>query len=169
MNAVMNTITPARPRHAWPWLLGGLLLLCLLAAGSVLAWLMDMGNGFQDGVHIALDGEDFGGEGAGAKLTVPTGLLAGGAALFVGLLLALLAVLVVVPLALALALALLGVGLGIAAAVFSVLAVAAALLLPLWLPLWLLWLLLRPKPAVGAPATAPASAPDLAPAARMAG
>ena len=49
MNAVMNTITPARTRHAWPWVLGGLLLLCLLATGSMLAWLMNMGSGFHDG------------------------------------------------------------------------------------------------------------------------
>lgn len=146
MNALMNTVTTTRPRPVWPWVLGGLLLLCLLAVGSGLAWVMDMSNGFHDGVHISLDGEDWSSDGPGTVLAVIAGLLAGGAALVVGLL----AVLVVVPLALALAL--MGVALGVAAAVFSVLAVAAALLLPLWLPLLLLWLLLRPKPKVGAPA-----------------
>ena len=149
MNALMNPITTARPRPVWPWVMGGLLLLCLLVVGSGLAWLIDtgaMGHGFDNGVHIALDGEDWSSDGPGTVLAVLAGLLAGGAALMMGVL----AVLVVVPLALALAL--LGVALGIAAAVFSVLAVAAALLLPLWLPLWLLWLLLRRKPAVGAPA-----------------
>jgi hypothetical protein len=144
MNATMNTINTSRPRAVWPWVLGGLLLLSLLAAGSGLAWLMqlgDLGHGFHEGVHISLDGEDWSSDGPGAVLAVLAGLLAGGAALVVGLL----AVLVVVPLALALAL--LGVALGIAAAVFSVVAVAAALLLPLWLPLVLLWLLLRRRPA----------------------
>lgn len=141
MNAILNTVTTARTRPVWPWLLGGLLLLCVLAVGSGLSWLMELGHGFHDGMHISVDGEDWGHDGPGTVLAVILGLLAGGAALLVGLL----AVLVVVPLALALAL--LGVALGIAAALFSALAVAAALLLPLWLPLLLLWLLLRRKPA----------------------
>jgi|GEM_PF-4356538 len=136
----MNAITTARPRPVWPWVLGGLLLLSLLAVGSGLAWVMNLHNDFHDGAHVVLDGDDWSSDGPGTVLAVIAGLLAGGAALVVGLL----AVLVVVPLALALAL--LGVALGIAAAVFSVLAVAAALLLPLWLPLLLLWLLLRRKP-----------------------
>jgi hypothetical protein len=144
----MNTITTVSPttrtRAIWPWVLGGLLLLSLLAAASGLAWVMNFagpGSEWHDGMHIMVDGEDWSSDGPGTVLAVLAGLLAGGAALVVGVL----AVLVVVPLALALAL--LGVALGIAAAVLSVVAVAAALLLPLWLPLLLLWLLLRRKPA----------------------
>ncbi len=142
MNATLTSAVPtARTRRLWPWVLGGLLLLCLLALGSGLAWVLDPSHGFGDGVHLTLDGEDWDGDGPTTLLAVSFGLLAGGAALLVGLL----AVLVVVPLGLALAL--LGVALGIATALFSVLAVMAALLLPLWLPLLLLWLLLRRKPA----------------------
>ncbi len=149
MNTVTSTVTTAHQRRVWPWVLGGLLLLCLLALGSGLAWVMETGHlgpGFHDGVHISLNGEDWTSDGPVTVLAVLTGLLAGGAALMVGLL----AVLVVVPLGLALAL--LGVALGIAAALFSLLAVAGAMLLPLWLPLLLLWLLLRRKPAARMPA-----------------
>ena len=156
----MNAITTTAPRRVWPWVLGGLLLLCLLALGSGTAWVMSLAGpgdgwhngwnngwhgGLHDGVHVVFDGEDWSSDGPGTVLAVLAGLLAGGAALVVGLL----AVLVLVPLGVALAL--LGVALGIAAAVCSVLAVMAALLLPLWLPLVLLWLLLRRKPSSSTP------------------
>ena len=160
MNSLTLATAPAsaRPRRRlWPWLLAGLLLLSLLAAGSGLAWVMGTADAFDDGLHIVVGNQDWTGDGAGSWLAVVAGLMAGGAALVAGVLTVLVVVLLVVPLALALAL--LGVALGIAAAVFSLLAVAAAGLLPLWLPLLLLWLLLRRKPAAAAANASQATAP----------
>lgn len=148
MNSLaLTSAAPGARQRRWPWVLGGLAvlsLLAVLAAASALGWVMDQGGpgaDFLDGMHIVVNGDEWHRDGPGTVLAVVAGLLAGGAALVVGLLV----VVAVVPLAVALALA--GVALGIAAAVFSVLAVAAAVLLPLWLPLLLLWLLLRRKPA----------------------
>lgn len=141
----MNSLTLAPPRRRlWPWVLGAVLLLGLLAVGSGLAWLVDVSSGWHDGVHVVLDGDEWQIGNTGGLLGVLVGLLAGGTALVLGLL----AVVVLVPLGLALAL--LGVALGVTVAVGAVLAVLAALLTPLWLPLVLLWLLLRRKPAAPA-------------------
>jgi hypothetical protein len=151
----MNSLTLAPPRRRlWPWVLGAVLLLALLAVGSGLAWLMDLGglgplgSGWHDGVHIVLDGDEWQLGNTGTLLGLVVALVAGGGALLLGLL----AVVVLVPLGLALAL--LGVALGVTVAVGAVLAVLAALLTPLWLPLLLLWLLLRRKPAAVPPAAA---------------
>jgi len=132
---------PAR-RRWWPWVLGAFVLLTLLLAISGTVTLLSLLDPAREGVHLTVDGEDFGFfDGVGGVLA-----LLGVAA---GLMVALLCVLLVVPLTLLLVL--LGVALAVAGVLLAALLVVGLALSPLWLVVLLLWLLLRrPAPKVAA-------------------
>jgi hypothetical protein len=133
--------TAPRRRARWPWVLGAALLLMvlLLAAGTVAAWAALTGV-VNEGISIVVDGhrwDDLLPEHAWAavvSLGLTGALIVGALLMCVGLL---------VPLVLSLALLI--VGLVVAVALAAVGVALAVALSPLWLPLLLLWLLLRPS------------------------
>ena len=128
------------PRRLWPWVLGGLLLLSLLALVSGVTALMSMLDSARHGVHVNIDGEDLDVGWSLGSLGL-LGLLGGA----LGLLAGLLALLCVVPLTLLLVA--LGLLLGFGGVLLGVGVVAALVLSPLWGLLLLAWLLLRRRPA----------------------
>ncbi|MBL8306589.1 MAG: hypothetical protein JNM33_07820 [Rubrivivax sp.] len=129
---------PTRPqRRLWPWLLGGLALIFLLAVAGGVAALMSLLDAGREGWHVTIDGEEWHGAG-GPGLLALLGVAGG---LFV----ALLTVVLVVPLTLLLVA--LGLALGLGGVVLALGLVVAVLLSPFWGLLLLLWLLLRKRPA----------------------
>ncbi len=146
-------------RRLWPWLLGALLVLALLAAGA-LAALWTVADSAHHGLHVIVNGQPWDGwEGwdlgdgwdrLDGDLNPGHGLLAG-----LGVLVAVLAVLLMVPFTvlLGLLLGLMGLAIGLAVTVGTVGLVAAVVLSPLWGLGLLLWLLFRrrgPAPAATA-------------------
>ena len=126
-----------RPRHAWPWLLAGALLLMLLALACAVAGIAAMADAAHHGLHVVINGEPCDPVVIGTEHGLPA-VLGAVAALAV----ALVVVLLVVPVVVLLALLAAAAGLGIA--LVAVLAVVAVALSPLWLMGVLLWLLIRP-------------------------
>ncbi len=139
-------------RRLWPWLLGGLLVLALLAAGA-LAALWAVADSAPHGMHVIVNGNSLDGwngwdawdnwdswDGMNGEISPRHGL-----AVVVGLMVAALVVLLVVPFTvmLGLLLGLMGLGIGLAVTLGAVGLVAAVLLSPLWGLGLLLWLLLR--------------------------
>lgn len=139
----------ARPRRRprlWPWLLGGLMLVLLLAALAGTAALLTVGREALEGAVIHINGQRW----DASALDVDS-LGWGVFGITAGLVGAGLVVLLVVPLSVALGLA--AAALGVGSALLVVLGVAALLLSPLWLALLLLWLLLRrARPGAAHPA-----------------
>jgi hypothetical protein len=146
-----------RRRRLWPWLLGGLLVLALLAAGA-LAALLTLADSAHHGMHVIVNGQPWDGwdawegwDGMDWDVGPGHGLLAG-----LGVLVAVFVVLLVVPctLLLGLSLALMGVAIGLAVTLGTVGLLAAVLLSPLWGLGLLLWLLFRRRGPPAAPSTA---------------
>jgi hypothetical protein len=145
-------------RRLWPWLLGGLLVLALLATGA-LAALWTVADSAQHGLHVIVNGQPWDGwdawDGTDWEINPRHGLAAG-----LAVLLAVSVLLLVVPFAvlLGLALSLAGIAIGLAATVGALGLAAAVLLSPLWGVGLLLWLMLRrrspPTAAHGARMTA---------------
>lgn len=152
----------AQPRRRlWPWLLGGLLILALLAAGA-LAALWTVADSAHHGMHVIVNGQTWDGWNAwdgwdgwdrwDGDISPRHGLLAG-----LGVMAAVVVVLLVVPftLLLGLLLAVMGLAIGLAVTVSAVGVVglvAAVVLSPLWGLGLLLWLMFRRRsPPVGSP------------------
>ncbi len=151
-----------RQRRLWRWLLGGLLVLALLAAAA-LAALWTVAGSVPDGMHVIVNGQPWVGSGGSGswggwdvwegwdawdgtdwELSPRHGLVASLGAVVAALVI-LLVVLLVVPFTvlLALLLGLLGLAIGLAATVGTVGLVAAVALSPLWGLGLLLWLIFR--------------------------
>ena len=159
-----QTVSAYSRRHRlWPWLLGTLLVLALLAAGA-LAALWAVVDTAHPGMHVIVNGQAWDGwdsweawDGMGGDTGSRHGLVSG-----VGVLMAVLAaglvVLLVVPFTvlLGLLLGLMGLAIGLAVTVGTVGLVAALQLSPLWGLGLLLWLIFRRR-----------SPPTPSPAARM--
>lgn len=129
---------PAKPaRRIWPWVLGALLLVFVLAVAGGVAALTALLDAGRDSWHVSIDGEEW--HGGGFQLLLALLGVAGG--LFV----AVMTVLLVVPLTLLLVA--LGLALGLGGVVLALGLVAAVLLSPVWGVLLLLWLILRKRPA----------------------
>jgi hypothetical protein len=140
-----------RRRRLWPWLLGALLVLALLAAGA-LAALWTVADPAHHGLHVIVNGQPWSGWDAGDgwdawdgmdwRFSPGHGLIAG-----LGVLVAVFVVLLVVPFTvlLGLLLGLMGLAIGLAVTVGTVGLVAAVLLSPLWGLGLLLWLVLRKR------------------------
>ena len=140
-----------RAQRAWPWLVGGLLLLMLLMLLVALAGtaaVLTVGREAMEGAVIHINGQRW----EASALDVDA-LGWGMFGITAALALAALVVTVLVPLSVLLGLAAAALGLGLA--LLAVLSVAALLLSPLWLVLLLVWALLRrPRPASGPAAAA---------------
>jgi hypothetical protein len=133
---------PPRPRRRrlWPWLLGALLLLGVLAVGALAALISTLQDWTGDGVHLTVNDE-----------TIDlANLHAGHAAAGVLLVLAAVVIVMLVVVPLAAALALLGATVGITAALFAVTAVLAVVFSPVLLIVGLVWLMLRPRRPIAA-------------------
>jgi hypothetical protein len=159
-----------RRRRLWPWLLGGLLVLALLAAGA-LAALWTVTDSAHHGMHVIVNGQPWDGwsrwdgwdgwdawDGLDGDVSTRHGLVAGLGAV-VAVLVVLFVVVLVVPFTvlLGLLLGLMGLAIGLATTVGAVGLVAAVVLSPLWGLGLLLWLIFRRR-----------SAPTAGPNARMA-
>jgi hypothetical protein len=131
-----------RRRRVWPWLLGALLLIGVLAVGALATLVSTVDDWTGNGVHLTINDE-----------TIDLAGVHGGHAA-AGVLLALAAVvvvvLVVVPLVVAIAL--LGATVGVATALFAACVVLAVACSPLLLIFGAVWLVVRPRRS--APATA---------------
>jgi hypothetical protein len=134
---------PRTRRRVWPWLLGALLVLALLATAGAVAALMALADSAREGVHVVIGGESWEPPLVGAFPAAMALLGIGGA-----LLVAFLVVVTVVPLAVLLAV--LCVLLAAGGAALAALVVVAVVLSPLWLVVLPLWWMLRSKPAPAA-------------------
>ena len=124
-----------RRRRVWPWLLGALLLISVLAIGALATLVSTVNDWTGDGVHLTINDE-----------TIELASLHGGhaaAALFAVLAAVAVVVMVVVPLVVAIAL--LGATVGVAAALFAACVVLAVACSPLLLIVGLVWLIVRPR------------------------
>jgi hypothetical protein len=121
-------LRPAPSRRIWPWLLGGLMLMLLLAALAGTAALMTVGREALEGAVIHVNGQRW-----EARMLDIDALGLGVLGIVAALLLAGMTVM------LALGAAAMGVGL----ALLAVLATLLVFLSPLWLVVLLLWLMLR--------------------------
>jgi hypothetical protein len=133
-SAPVHPAPPTRGRRLWPWLLLALLLLTLIAAGSLVAMVQAVSDFSGDGVNITVNGE-----------SVQLGTLHGGHALLAvgGVMFAVLLVLLIVPVIVLLALLAAAVGVGVA--LLAVVLVAGIALSPLLLLAMLVWWAVRPR------------------------
>lgn len=129
-------LRPAPSRRVWPWLLGGLMLLMLLAALAGTAALMTVGREALEGAVIHVNGHRW-----EARMLDIDALGFGVLGIVAALLLAGMTVMLVVPLSLMLALGAAALGVGLA--LLTVLATLLVFLSPLWVVVLLLWLMLR--------------------------
>lgn len=164
-----TSATIAAVRHGrrwWPWLLSGLLVLTLLAAGA-LAALWTVADSAHHGWHIAVNGQPWDGwNGATDEIGVGKLLVAGVGVLVAVLLVMLVLLAVPFTVLLGLLLGLMGVAIGLAVTVGTVGLLAVVLLSPLWGLGLLLWMVFRQRspPHAAAPAAhAPvaSAAPDV--------
>jgi hypothetical protein len=130
----------ARPvqRRIWPWVLGGLLLLVVVLAGTGAAAVLALIDSARDGMNVVVNGEHW----DGLDLDAADWGLA-----WLGTSAAVLATLLLVPAVVLMGLLLggLGVAIGLAVVLAVVGVIAVVLGSPLWLILLLLWLLLRKR------------------------
>jgi hypothetical protein len=145
---------PPRPpplpkrRHWWPWLLAALLVLGLIAAGTLASALLGVVDSASHGFQVQIDGDSWNAspadiEAVRARLHQhwPAVLLV------LTLVLATVFTLVAVIVPIAAIVGILSAAFGLAAALLVILGIVAVALSPLWLIGLLLWLALRRRPA----------------------